>query len=113
VLLVLLAACDQPEELPVEPVSAPDGVLDCGSDLHIVSVQDFFGQTAGHSTPRQAVMAAASEFMSPGDGVIEIDTITFSIVRDGREVVIFHVEGLESGRFLAPSTEACSGEWPT
>lgn len=109
--MVLLAACDQPEELPVEPVGAPDGVLDCEVEgiTFEAAAADIPADALGKPTPRLAAMSAASEHLRPGDGVVEVDGMTFSIVRAGKEVGILHVDRAARG-FVVPRMEGCVAE---
>jgi len=107
-LLVVLAACDQPGELPANPVGAPDGVLDCEVEgVTMEQTADLPFGAAGRATPRHAAMSAASEFLRPGDGIAEINPMTFSIVRNGMEVGVFHVAHVGSGGFLVPLSHVC------
>jgi hypothetical protein len=52
-------------------------------------------------------MSAASEFLQPGDAVVEVDESTFSIVRAGKEVTVFHLNRAGGGGFIVPRTEGC------
>ena len=107
-LLVLVASCDQAEERPIDPVAAPDGLLDCeieGVTMEIT--HDIPGDALGRPTARLAAMSAASELLRPGDAVVEIDESTFSIVRAGKEVGILHVNRARGGGFVVPGAEGC------
>ena len=107
-LLVFVAACDRAEELPIDPVAAPDGVLDCQIEgVSIEMTRDIPGNAVGRPTPRLAVMSTASELLRPGDTFVEIDESTFSIVRAGKELVILHVNRAGGGGFVVPGTERC------
>ena len=89
---------------------APDGVLDCPTDVTWVEQGSVLEGTVGSPTPDAALEEALGAFLRNGSGEVKmLDQGLGSLVVDGREVVAAIVTEAPAGGWLVLTLTGCGG----
>jgi hypothetical protein len=98
---------DTAATLPTTSTTEPDGSLDCVTAITFASISELMLDAVGEPTPLAAAERYAEVAGQPGS-LVETEPLTYSIVEEGREVVLIEVVEAPAGGYLGGVMRGCT-----